>query len=169
MLARLRLFIAAFLLVVLVLPGAALAMPVRDEIAPGALCVLAFDDANGDGVQGEGEGPVAGVVFAVRDSVHVVATYTTDGQSEPYCFQMLPGEYRVTQLDVPGRGGTGVQSWQVSVSAGTQSSIVYASHAGGGRAPAADLGTTLYGLSGIVCFVAAAAVAVWYFIRYRAK
>lgn len=169
MLARPRLFIAALLLVVLMLPGAAFAMPVHDEIVPGALCVLAFDDVNGDGVRGDGEGLVAGVVFAVRDSVHVVASYTTDGQSEPYCFQMLPGEYRVTELDAPGRGATGAQSWEVSVSAGTQSSIVYASHAGGGRAPAADLGKTLYGLSGIACFVAAAAVAVWYFVRYRAK
>ena len=168
MLARPRLFIAALLLVALILPGVASAGSSRAEAVPGALCVLAFDDANGDGMQGDGEGAVAGVVFAVRDSTHVVATYTTDGQNEPYCFQLLPGEYRVTVLDAPGRGATGAQSWQVSLSESTQSSIVYASHVGG-RAPAADLGKTLSGLSGIVSFVAAAAVAVWYFIRFRAK
>jgi hypothetical protein len=65
----------------------------------GAVCVLAFEDQDGDGVRDPGEGLLAGAVITVTDGVGQVVgePYTTDGVSEPHCFaDLTPGLYNVS-------------------------------------------------------------------------
>ncbi len=133
----------------------------------GKLCLLAYDDANGNGVQDKGEGLVPGVVFTVSDNAHVVASHTTDESGVPFCFDIAPGEYRVTELDSPGRHATAGQSWQVTVTAGALFDVNYGSRIGEGKAAAGSIGSVLWGLSGIVLFVGAAAVAGYVVVRGR--
>jgi LysM repeat protein len=62
----------------------------------GALCVQAFFDNNGDGLRDTDEELVPNVLFKVTSNGNVVASYTTDGVSEPYCINNLTaGDYTV--------------------------------------------------------------------------
>jgi hypothetical protein len=63
----------------------------------GGLCVLAFNDMDGNGRYNEPEWPLAGALITVTNpSGTVVATRTTDA-TEPYCFFLEPGVYTVTE------------------------------------------------------------------------
>ena len=65
----------------------------------GGLCVLAFNDMNGDGVFQPIwlEHPIAGALITVTNlSGDLVATRNTDA-TEPYCFFLEPGVYTVTE------------------------------------------------------------------------
>ncbi|MGF1506195.1 MAG: LysM peptidoglycan-binding domain-containing protein [Anaerolineae bacterium] len=75
--------------------------PPEDEASgAGTICVLAYDDANGSGSRDPGEGPVAGVNFAVNDGTETVGTYITDGVNEPHCFTDLePGSYQLQWIN----------------------------------------------------------------------
>ena len=63
-----------------------------------AICVLAFDDANRNGVFDAGEALRAGVAFTIYDRTAVVANLITDGVSESHCVEGLaPGDYVITR------------------------------------------------------------------------
>ena len=63
-----------------------------------AVCLLAFDDINQDGIQDANEPLKAGVVFTVFNDAAVVGNYVTDALSEPYCLEGLqPGNYQITR------------------------------------------------------------------------
>lgn len=75
---------------------------------PGALCVSAFDDANGNVVRDPSEGLLANAVITVKDlALASVAQHTTDGIHEPKCFALPPGGYYVEERDPPGYASTG--------------------------------------------------------------
>ena len=62
----------------------------------GALCVLAYFDDNGNGQRDPGENLVPKIVFIVTTKGVSVASYTSDGVSEPHCFPDLrAGAYTV--------------------------------------------------------------------------
>ncbi|MEM7111683.1 MAG: LysM peptidoglycan-binding domain-containing protein [Chloroflexota bacterium] len=63
-----------------------------------AVCLLAFDDTNQNGIQDADEPLKAGVVFTVFNDAAVVGNYVTDAVSEPYCLEGLqPGNYQITR------------------------------------------------------------------------
>jgi hypothetical protein len=98
---------------------------------PGQICVLAFNDRNGDGQQGADENPLAGVVFALADSNGPKDTYTTDGVSEPYCFANLqPGSYTLTAKAPSGYGPTSPKTQIVAISGGKED-FVFGARRGG--------------------------------------
>ena len=70
----------------------------------GGLCVLVFADLNGDGVYQPNwlEYPLPGALINVYGA-GVPITRTTDG-SEPVCYFVPPGSYRVTEQNPPGWG-----------------------------------------------------------------
>lgn len=83
---------------------------------PGSLCVLAFDDANGNIWRDPGEGLLANAAIAIYDQTLVaVAQYVTDGVHEPRCFALPPGAYYVQETDPPGYGSTGPSWWAASL------------------------------------------------------
>lgn len=72
---------------------------------PRAICVLVYEDLDGDNHWDRGEGLLAGAVITVTDAQGqmVDEPYTTDGFSEPWCFMNLtPGNYTVREDDPPG-------------------------------------------------------------------
>lgn len=78
------------------------------------ICLVAFNDTNGDGRRDAGEPLRAAVAFTIFDEQAVVANYVTDGLSEPYCLEgVAAGNYQVTRsigLDetLTGAGDRGV-------------------------------------------------------------
>jgi len=98
---------------------------------PGQVCVLAFNDRNGDGQQSADENPLAGVVFALADSNGPKDSYTTDGVSEPYCFADLqPGSYTLTAKAPGGYSGTSPKTQIVAISGGKED-FVFGARRGG--------------------------------------
>ena len=98
---------------------------------PGQICVLAFNDRNGDGQQSADENPLAGVVFALADSNGPKDTYTTDGVSEPYCFADLqPGSFTLTAKAPGGYSGTSPKTQIVAISGGKED-FVFGARRGG--------------------------------------
>lgn len=82
------------------------------------LCLLAFDDANGNGLYEGGESKRASVAFTVYSEQAVLLNYVTDGESEPHCVTNLPpGAYTITRsrtsderLTTPGERGILINS-----------------------------------------------------------
>ena len=85
------------------------------------ICLLAFEDTNGDGAYHPGEPLKRDVAFTVFNEHSVILNYITDGFSEPACFEnMAPGAYQITRsrlaqerLTTPGNRGIVVQSGSV--------------------------------------------------------
>lgn len=86
-----------------------------------AICLVAYEDLDRDGIHDEGEPLRAGVAFTIYNTEAVVANYITDGISEPKCLGgLLPGEYRVTRSIGPGEVLTTGGDWTLSLAAGSQ-------------------------------------------------
>lgn len=96
------------------------AAPTPPPADTAALCVLAYNDANTDLVrQPDSEGLVPGVVVTLVGANGPAGSYTSDGISEPYCFQNLqPGSYVLRQTPPTGYTATGQAEWGVMLTGG---------------------------------------------------
>jgi uncharacterized repeat protein (TIGR01451 family) len=92
-----------------------------------SLCVLVYNDLNGNGTRDVGEPLLAGAQITVKNSSNVnVGTYTTNGSSEPYCFANLPaGWYQAAELNPSGYTSTTSDIVAVQLSAGAATNVVY--------------------------------------------
>jgi len=86
----------------------------------GALCVLVYNDSNGNGARDSSETRLAGAQITVKNSNNqVVGSWTTDGINEPRCFTNLPpGPYTVTEINPPNYVSTTPDTLATSVYAG---------------------------------------------------
>ncbi len=91
------------------------------ETRGASVCVLAFNDRNGDTVRDpDTESLLPNVEFTLANASGVVAEYTSDGVNEPYCFTGLePDSYRVIQQAPAGYEPTGLPEQNVALAAGT--------------------------------------------------
>ena len=90
-----------------------------------SLCILAFQDVNGDAFYQPEEGEMAlpNAEFNLLGTAGPVDTYTTDGISEPYCFENLePGNY-ILRHSAPSGYTTDIGPWNVALGAGQTSSV----------------------------------------------
>jgi hypothetical protein len=103
------------------------------------LCVRAFDDQNADGVMGSREDLSKDTLFQVSDRAgQIIASYTSDGLSEPHCFARLaPGKYLVSVVPAPGAQSTSDQRWSVVLDKGTTATVNFGSHTIGDAAKTA--------------------------------
>lgn len=85
------------------------------------ICVASFHDRNGDTFRDpETEELLPNTEFKIANASGVVEQYTTDGVSEPYCFNELePGSYRVIQSAPPGYEPNGLPEQNVALAEGT--------------------------------------------------
>jgi WD40 repeat protein len=84
----------------------------------GAVCIMSYEDTNGNGIRDPEEGKAADVIFVLSDGGDLLRFYTTDGVSEPYCFRDLAaGNYMVMWTDNVFAGST-ENTWAVSVTDG---------------------------------------------------
>lgn len=99
-----------------VIPGGA-ATPAGDK---GSICVLAFNDANGDMFrQVESEMALPGAEITLVGTGGALPPYPTDGVSEPHCFENLTAgqQYIVRHTPPPGYK-TDVGPWSLILSGG---------------------------------------------------
>ncbi len=109
----------------------------------GQICVLAFDDQNGNGVRDADESLLAGVGFTLADANGVKGSYKSDGNSEPYCFGSLAaGAYTVQARGASGLEVTTPGQWAVSLANNAQFDVLYGARKGDGETakPATDGG-----------------------------
>ncbi|MGC9398852.1 MAG: LysM peptidoglycan-binding domain-containing protein [Anaerolineae bacterium] len=96
--------------------------PTTTEGTPGgnAICVLAFNDQNGDMVyQAASEALVPNAMLSLLGTNGPVGTHTTDGLNEPYCFQNLqPGNYVLRQTPPAGYQPSGPGEQGILLNAG---------------------------------------------------
>jgi hypothetical protein len=82
----------------------------------GTLCVLVFEDHNGNGVQDPADGRLASALITVSNERGVVEEYLTNGFDEPHCFWGLsPGQYFVSEVNPGGYRSTTHDDWAVSI------------------------------------------------------
>lgn len=138
-----------------------------------SICVTLFNDANGNGVFDPTEGKVAGGNFALLDvaNSNTVASYATDGASEPHCFENLPGgSYRISSTVPDGYKATTRSDWDLTLAAGSTANLEFgaqstgepASTGGGsdgGSSNSARLIRALLAAAGVVLLLIAAGVA----------
>ena len=129
----------------------------------GKLCVRAFTDSNADNAFNAGENLAGGIVFIVQDAQNaVVASRTTDGLSEPYCFEQPAGTYSIL-IQVPaGRSATTETRWRLALGPGMQMDVDFGSRpdaASGANVPARASGDgtsrALGGILGVALLLAA--------------
>ncbi|MEK9163638.1 MAG: SdrD B-like domain-containing protein [Chloroflexota bacterium] len=101
----------------------------------GAICVTLYNDANGNGVLDAGEGLVKGGSFSLLDTSNSapVASYTTDGVSEPKCFDNLKGgNYRVSSVVPAGYRATTRDVWDLTLASGSTANLEFGAQSSGG-------------------------------------
>ena len=144
----------------------------------GSVCVLSFDDRNGNRLRDPGEPLLPYAVFTLSDAQHVVDTYSTNGLNEPYCFDGLaPAVYFISQMNPPGYEATTHNSWGISLMNGAMINIEFGNKTQAlptatpspTLVPSATppallgmLGNAVYGYSGIIIIVLAAGVLIAY-------
>jgi hypothetical protein len=66
-----------------------------------ALCLVAFEDSNVNGIYESGEALRMAVAFTIFNENSVVGNLITDGVSESHCLDLAPGTYQVTRSSRP--------------------------------------------------------------------
>ena len=98
----------------------------------GQICVLAYNDRNGDLQQGSDENLLPGVVFALSDTSGPKDPYTTDGVSEPYCFTNLPpGSYQLAIKSPANYTATTQKSMIIALNGGMKTDVAFGAKRGG--------------------------------------
>jgi uncharacterized protein (DUF2141 family) len=94
----------------------------------GTLCIVKFNDLDGDGKQGPSEPTLSGWVFTIKDANgRVVGTITTSAAGTPNCIDLPAGTYTVTETLqagwTPTTPGGGTQT--VTVVAGQTTTVTF--------------------------------------------
>jgi hypothetical protein len=96
------------------------------------ICVQAYNDGNGNGQQDADETLMAGVSFTLSDAGGPRDSYTTDGTTEPHCFQDLKlGDYQLKIKPPTNYGSTTPDAMTISLSAGVKPNVVYGARRSG--------------------------------------
>ena len=108
--------------------------PTSTEAGAGTVCIMLFNDANGNGIYDAGEGLVANGKFSLLDmsNSNTTATYITDGASEPHCFKNLPGgAYRINLTVPTGYKATTRADWDLTLAAGATADLQFGAQSSG--------------------------------------
>ncbi len=152
----------------------------------GRICVLTYDDRNANGFREPGETLLANAVFTVADPSHVLGAYTTNGLSEPYCFDgLLPGYYFVTELNAPGYDSTTYDTWGIALGSGKVFDLEFGNQRASKptltatqpspepvptqSSPLPSVGKALYSASGIIVLALAAGIFVSFNLLRRGQ
>jgi LysM repeat protein len=150
----------------------------------GQVCVLLFDDANQNGIRDLEEQKLAGVPVQITSQGQVVASYTTDGVSEPYCFAGLSPESYEVSWESLAYAPTNEQVWTAEVTAGATLTHEFGAQLTGATGEeeagqAAEEGeaggkglppivTALGAAAGVMLLLAGMGAAVYFFLLRRA-
>jgi hypothetical protein len=137
-------WISLLAIALVLLMGAAVAQAAPPAYqANGQICVLAFDDQNGNGVREADEPLLSGIGFTLVDASGVKGSYSTDGNTEPYCFgNLAPGAYTVQARGPANAEVTTVGQWAIGLSSGAQFDVAYGIRRSGGAGVSSKPGTS---------------------------
>ncbi|HVA84942.1 MAG TPA: SdrD B-like domain-containing protein, partial [Candidatus Saccharimonadales bacterium] len=99
----------------------------------GRICVVKFNDLDGDGKQGPNELPLSGWTFTIKDANgNVVGTITTGDLAARNCIDLKPGTYTVTETLQAGWTPTtpGGTTQTVTVVAGQTTTVIFGNRQG---------------------------------------
>jgi type VI secretion system secreted protein VgrG len=149
----------------------------------GEVCVLSYDDRNGNRVRDPGEPLLPYAVFSISDSRSVIETYSTNGLHEPRCFRNLPPlVYFVSEMSPPGYESTTHDSWGISLQTGSTINLEFGNRAQVAPTPTPSptpepsptpstflsvIGSAVVGYSGLIVIVLALGVLVAYNVARR--
>ena len=142
----------------------------------GSICVLSYDDRNGNRFRDPGEPLLPYSVFTLSDAQHVLGTYSTNGLSEPFCFVGLePIVHFISEMNPPGYTSTTHDSWGIALRLGATFSIEFGNKSSPEPTPTpmstpvptptpvallSTIGNAMYGYSGLIVIVLAAGVLI---------
>jgi LysM repeat protein len=143
----------------------------------GEVCVMLYEDSNGDGTRGTGEGLLADGQFQLTNasSGGAVGEYTTDGSNEPHCFQDLAsGNYSVEVTIPDGFNATTATTFALPLTPGGTANLEFGAQSGEGNAAgdgdsSSRLRTALFGAAGIIFLLMAAGVAGFLVLTQRGR
>ncbi|MBL8057077.1 MAG: hypothetical protein JNK29_10290 [Anaerolineales bacterium] len=115
--------------------------PTPASTAPSQVCLLFYDDANGDGLAGPNEAGIAGgqLTLQAGDSGAVLLTYiTTPGDAGRHCFTELAAGLYTFSVGAPvGYNATTSTSIQLRVQAGERHELTFGAQPGAAAHPVA--------------------------------
>lgn len=129
----------------------------------GTLCVILFNDVNGDSIRQEEETSIPGGAISISDrSGEISLTETTTSGVDPYCFEeLLQGDYNITVAVPDGYNPTTVLTYALVVDPGAETYLNFgaqlssvgedeaSSSAGGNRSLLLGIGGGLLLLGGV--------------------
>jgi hypothetical protein len=160
-------------------PTAAPNQPTAVAATGGELCVVLFEDVNGNGVQDANEMPLPGGLLTVLDATTgaPVQSYTTQPGEVVHCFQNIPGgRYTVAAAPPAGYNPTTANTTgAIEVQPGLRADIPFGAQRSGnapgpGAVATGDDGrirTALFGAAGIMLILLAAGLGAFLFLRRR--
>jgi len=134
----------------------------------GDLCILLFNDYNGDSIRQESEPSIPGGAISLANRSGTVSkTAKTESGTDPYCFEKEPeGDYNISVAVPEGYNPTTVMNYAVQLNAGDQTYLDFGAQVntatmeeapvptGSGRSP-------LLGIVGGVLLLAGAGLAIF--------
>lgn len=152
------------------------------EQANGSICILGFEDKDGNGFREPIEAKLAGMTFEVSDGTQVIATYTTDEQNASYCFAEVPPGSYVVSWTGEALSPTSEQSWSVTLEAGRTVNREFGAQTSGGEngengsisGPAQGNGLPAWAMAlllavGVMLLLSGVGVAGYFVLMRRAK
>jgi LysM repeat protein len=105
----------------------------------GEICIVLYDDVNGNALREDGEGMIAGGAVSITDrSGSYSHTETTTAGPDPLCIQNVPeGEYNVSVAVPQGYNPTTALNYALTLQAGDKSTLDFGAQQDA-QAPAAD-------------------------------
>jgi LysM repeat protein len=106
--------------------AAAVAGPVDPAAQTGSICVMVFNDINQNRLQEADEELLAGSTVALSGGDQAIASYSTDGVSEPHCFSGLAaGSYNAVAGAPDGFGLTTPEQFRVQLLPGATIHVAF--------------------------------------------
>ena len=132
------------------------------------LCVLVYDDANGDAIRQEEELSIADSAISVNNRLGAISlTAATVSGLDPHCFSDLPeGEYNITVAIPEGYNSTTISSYVLMIRAGDETYLDFGAQANSETQAEAPISTEegrspILGIIGAVFLVAGAVLAIF--------
>lgn len=142
----------------------------------GTLCVIVYNDVNGDSLRQEEEGSIQGAAISVTDRLGKVSLpHTTEGGTEPFCFEDLAeGEYNVSVAVPEGYNPTTVLNYALMVEPGAETFLDFGAQlssevAADAPAPTGQGNSTLFGILGIILLLGGVGVGVYAALLTRSR
>jgi LysM repeat protein len=137
----------------------------------GQICVLLFNDLNGNGLAETNETSIAnGAISITERSGQTSLTGTTDASGSPICFDNLPeGDYNVSVAIPEGYNPTTNLNYAITVKAGDSIYLDFGAQPGSGASSPLVIGGTrspLLGIFGGILILAGVGLG-FYFLRSR--